>query len=93
MRVQGIDAVFIGANDLSASMGLLGEPTHPRVLNAIQDILKAGKKAGVPVGLVASDADDANEKIREGFQFVGIGLDVVFLSTSCRNLCQKIVKE
>jgi 2-keto-3-deoxy-L-rhamnonate aldolase RhmA len=47
----GVDAVFVGPNDLAADMGLLGQPDHPAVVQAsllaIQRVRDAGKAAGV----------------------------------------------
>jgi 2-keto-3-deoxy-L-rhamnonate aldolase RhmA len=93
VSVKGIDAVFVGANDLSASMGLLGQPKHPDVQKAIQDVLKAARQAGVAAGLVASDIEDANKRIGEGFQVVAIGHDVGLLSSICRDICGKITRK
>jgi len=90
LQVPGLDVVFLGANDLSASMGLLGQPSHPRVQEAIRHVLTASRKAGVAAGLMAADAEDANRRFREGFQFVGIGHDVGHLSATCRNTCSKL---
>jgi 4-hydroxy-2-oxoheptanedioate aldolase len=47
----GVDGVFIGPADLSASMGHPGNPGHPEVQAAIHDgiarILRAGKAPGI----------------------------------------------
>ena len=46
-NTSGVDGVFIGPADLSASLGHVGDPNHPEVQAAIEDaiarILKAGK--------------------------------------------------
>ena len=49
LDVPGIDVVFIGPNDLSFSFGDRGRQT-PRVQEAINKVLAAGKKRGIPVG-------------------------------------------
>jgi 2-dehydro-3-deoxyglucarate aldolase len=90
LSVEGLDVIFIGANDLSASMGFFNQPGHPRVQEAIDRILAAGRHAGVPVGLMASDANDVKRRIKQGFQFVGVGSDVGFLSSLCRDICRQI---
>ena len=92
LSVEGLDLVFIGANDLSASMGLFNQPQHPQVQEAIRHILAAAQKAKVPVGLMARDPDDANNRMAEGFRFVGIGHDVGLLSTTCRDLCRRVTR-
>jgi 2-keto-3-deoxy-L-rhamnonate aldolase RhmA len=90
VRVPGVNLVFIGANDLSASMGLLGEPKHPRVQEAIDTVLAAAKKVGIAAGLVAYDSQDADRRIAQGFQFVAIGHDVGLLSLICRRVCDDV---
>lgn len=49
-RVEGVDVVFVGAGDLSVSMGYPGQMTHPKVVGAVEGaverILQAGKTAG-----------------------------------------------
>jgi 2-dehydro-3-deoxyglucarate aldolase len=93
LEVGGLDVVFVGANDLSASMGLLGQPRHPRVLEVISHVLASARRVGVAAGLMASDADEANRRFAEGFQFVGIGHDVGLLSATCRQVCGKVERQ
>ena len=73
--VEGVDGVFIGPADLSASMGHIGEQDHPRVRAAMEDafarILRAGKAPGI---LMADDAL-ARHYIALGGVFVAVGLD------------------
>lgn len=92
VAVEGVDVVFVGANDLSASMGLIGQTGHPRVLEAIRRVLESSQGRGIAAGLMAADAADASRRIAEGFQFVGIGHDVGLLSLVCRELCAKVVR-
>jgi 2-keto-3-deoxy-L-rhamnonate aldolase RhmA len=93
LSVEGLDLIFIGANDLAANMGLFNQTQHPQVQEAIRRILVAAKKAKVPVGLMAADADDANRRMAEGFQFVGVGHDVGLLSSACRGLCRRVTRD
>lgn len=48
--VEGVDVVFVGAGDLSVSMGYPGQMTHPSVVaaveGAVKEVLSAGKFAG-----------------------------------------------
>jgi 2-keto-3-deoxy-L-rhamnonate aldolase RhmA len=90
LSVEGLDLIFIGANDLSASMGLFNQPGHPRVQETIDQILSAARQAKVPAGLMASDPEDAKRRIKQGFQFVGVGSDVGLLSSLCRDICRQI---
>jgi 4-hydroxy-2-oxoheptanedioate aldolase len=53
--VDGVDAVFVGPSDLAASLGLLGQQTHPDVIAAVEQVFAAVTAAGKPVGVNAFD--------------------------------------
>lgn len=74
--VDGLDGMFIGANDLSGSMGLLGQSGHPDVQSAIMKVLEAGRKAGLPVGIGGPAKPHVIENwIEKGMKFVTMGSD------------------
>lgn len=52
--VPGIDALFIGPADLSASMGHVGQLMHPAVLEATTHAIAKAKAAGKPVGTLGA---------------------------------------
>ncbi|MBI2843340.1 MAG: hypothetical protein HYX78_08065 [Armatimonadetes bacterium] len=80
VAVEGLGGVFIGANDLSGSMGILGQPGHPDVLQAIDKVLTAAKKAGLPVGIGGPGKPEvAVGWIRKGMQFVTLASDQSYL--------------
>jgi 4-hydroxy-2-oxoheptanedioate aldolase len=86
LSVAGIDAFFIGPNDLAASMGL---PTgldnrHPEFLQAIDHLLALGKKHGVPAGIHTGSPEAANEMIARGFQFLAMNSDMGFMVQAAR---------
>ena len=57
--VDGVDALFVGPADLAASMGVLGQQSHPDVVAAVLASIEAGRAAGKPVGVNAFVPDDA----------------------------------
>jgi 2-keto-3-deoxy-L-rhamnonate aldolase RhmA len=80
LAVPGLDAVCTGQFDLAASMGLLGEVGHPRVLEAIERIIARARHAHVPVGhMLGTDPRTAYDWIRRGAQFVSVGQDSAFM--------------
>jgi 2-dehydro-3-deoxyglucarate aldolase len=83
LAVGGIDAVYIGPSDLSASMGLLGQCDHPSVLKEIKRVCAAAARAGVPLGIPANKPEEVRACISEGYQFIQVGVDELFLSRSC----------
>ena len=80
LSVPGVDAGFIGPNDLAWSMGLgLGPRNVGAHKEAIARVLAAGKKVGVPVGLHCRSAEEVVERIDQGFQFLACANDGAFM--------------
>ena len=93
LAVKGVDAILIGTNDLSSSMGFFGQPTHPEVLRVVGGIRASAQAAGIPAGIVALSPEDANQRISEGFQFIFLGQDTNLLSSVCREVTSKVHKD
>lgn len=70
LSVKGLDLLFIGTSDLSASLGLPGQVKHPEVQEAIRIILDKAAEQGVPVGMPAYDLAIAQEWIQLGAKFI-----------------------
>lgn len=77
--VPGIDMLFAGPSDISASLGHLGEPDHPEVKAAIDKILAAAKKQGKWAGITPSAHHNAAARFKAGFDLVLGGSDVGFM--------------
>lgn len=77
---DGVDGVFVGPSDLAASMGLLGQQTHPDVTRAVQRTFEAVRSAGKPVGVNAFDPTVAQAYLDAGATFVLVGADVAMLA-------------
>ncbi|KJL29430.1 HpcH/HpaI aldolase family protein [Microbacterium oxydans] len=89
--VDGVDAVFVGPSDLAASMGLLGQQTHPDVVAAVEQVFTAVKAAGKPVGVNAFDPVAADAYIAGGADFVAVGADVALLARASEALTARFV--
>ncbi len=74
--VEGVDAVFIGPSDLSASMGHLGNPGHEEVQAAIKQGLATLTAMGKPAGILAFNPEVARRYIEWGANFVAVGSDL-----------------
>jgi 4-hydroxy-2-oxoheptanedioate aldolase len=77
--VEGVDGVFFGPADLSASMGHLGQPTHPEVQRAIMDGIETVKNAGKAPGILSADRTLAHRYLEAGALFVAVGVDTTLL--------------
>ena len=73
--VPGVDAVFIGPSDLAAGLGHIGNPAHPDVQAAMQQVFAAAAAAGIPVGILAPAEADARRYIQMGATMVAVGSD------------------
>ena len=90
LSVDGIDAIFIGPEDLAASQGLLGQKRHPKNLETIARILAAGKRAGTPVGIYGMGPEYVKEHVDQGFQFVVLGSDTKFMIHGLRDILRRV---
>jgi 2-keto-3-deoxy-L-rhamnonate aldolase RhmA len=91
LKVKGIDSVFIGPYDLSASMGLTGQLDHPEVKAAIQLIKDKCRKAGMPYGIFGMTAEGLLPELTDGCTFLLCGVDAAILVNSYKDLL-KILK-
>lgn len=79
--VPGIDAVFVGPNDLAASMRSAdGKPPSPEAFQqALADILAGCRRLGVPAGIHTFSVEEAKQKIADGWQFVAVASELRLL--------------
>ncbi len=76
--VPGIDAIFVGPNDLAASMRSKDgkPPSGEAMAQALKRILAACKKNHVPAGIHCFSAEEARGRIEEGWQFLAVGSEL-----------------
>lgn len=86
---DGVDGVFIGPSDLAASMGLIGQQTHPQVLKAVYATMEAVKAAGKFVGVNAFDHAQAAAYLEAGADFILVGADVTLLARGSEDLARR----
>lgn len=91
--VEGVDGVFIGPADLSASMGHLGQPGHPEVRAAIENAFRRILAAGKAPGILAVDETLARHYIGLGARFVAVGVEATLLAQAARALARHFKEE
>lgn len=81
LSVPGIDAVFVGPNDLHASMGLppAFDSDNPQFNDALKKILASAKAHGIAAGIHVTDAAQAQRRIAEGWQFIAVISEAGFM--------------
>jgi 4-hydroxy-2-oxoheptanedioate aldolase len=68
-QVRGIGAIWAGSGDMSVSMGLRGQASHPTVQENVLRVLAACKEFGVPCATIAT-ADDVAMRLEQGFRII-----------------------
>ena len=96
LSVPGIDGTFIGPYDLSLSLGVPGQLSHPLVTEAKEKVLKAALKHGLVAGThivqPATAASECEIAVKEGYTFIAVGADNLFLRDGAKNLYSDIRK-
>lgn len=91
--VPGVDVLFIGANDLSFSLGVGGKLTDPIVEEAVGKVLAVGKKYGIPVGYPAGTPSEINKRMAQGFRFFQASSDLGLMMSGARDLLSKVQRQ
>jgi 2-keto-3-deoxy-L-rhamnonate aldolase RhmA len=87
--VEGVDGVFIGPSDLSASFGHIGNPQHPEMQKLLQDSVERLRKVGKAAGILTTNEEEARRYIGWGYVFVAVGSDVGLLARGADALAKR----
>jgi 2-dehydro-3-deoxyglucarate aldolase len=77
--VAGVDALFIGPADLSASMGHVGEATHPAVMDTMARAVQRCKALSMPIGTLGGSPEMVAQYRAIGFDYVAVSSDIGFM--------------
>jgi len=92
VKVEGVDCIFIGTMDLSASMGIVGQTTHPELIKAVEKVNAAGKRAGIATGMWCRNEEHTLEMIGKGMQFIAYSEDKGLIALAAGNSISSINK-
>ena len=92
LQVTGVDGVFIGPYDLSASYGVVGDLGHSLVQDATQHVVSAARAAGKVAGIhvVHPPVTQVADRLSEGFRFIAYGGDMLFLTPAVREAAEQV---
>jgi 4-hydroxy-2-oxoheptanedioate aldolase len=79
VAVQGVDAIYVGPNDLSQTVGVPGQIHHPEVTKRIDRVIEACNRAGVAPGLHTYDVESAQAWLKKGIRLLGYSGDASFI--------------
>jgi 2-dehydro-3-deoxyglucarate aldolase/4-hydroxy-2-oxoheptanedioate aldolase len=77
--IEGVDVLFVGPGDLSYALGVPGQLTDARYLEALESVLGACASGGCSPGLLVRNAAEAQRYLEMGFRFIGVGSDAAFV--------------
>ncbi|MFN8059241.1 MAG: aldolase/citrate lyase family protein [Vicinamibacterales bacterium] len=79
LELPFIDVALVGPADLSISMGIPGEVTHPRFVAAVERVIAACERRGVAPGIHLRSPAAAPDWMARGMRFVSAGAEHVFM--------------
>lgn len=85
VATRGVDVAFVGPSDLTMSLGLIDDRSNPKVISAMEQVVKACKKHGKAAGVMAASADEAAKAIERGFGFISLSSDVKYLIVGAKD--------
>lgn len=89
LAVEGVDGVFIGPADLSASLGYLGQSMHPDMQATILSALKRISDSGKAAGILTNDDGMIQSSLEAGARFVAVAMDIALLLNGGKAAAQK----
>ena len=84
LDLPGVDAVYLGPADYSASAGFLGQWEGPGVAARLLALKDQARTRGKGCGIMATSIDDSRLRRSQGFQMIGLGADTGLLIRSLR---------
>ena len=93
-RVDGVDAIFIGPADLSGSMGLVGQTTHPKVMDAMARAAQRCHALGKPIGSIGVEPEVVAQYRAAGYDFLAVNSDIgLFVQAAQQSLAALRAKD
>lgn len=90
LAVGGIDVAMVGPSDLSISLGVPGDFSHPVLVSTILRFIRQCEAAGVAPGIHCRDLEQAEFWLRQGMRLVGAGGEHRFLLERARQVAQQL---
>lgn len=91
LEVAGIDMVYLGPNDIAYAMDGHVGGERPNAERAIRHVLDCATRKGIPVGIFCATADEALERLSQGFAMVSPANDFSHLTRSGAEAVRKIL--
>jgi 4-hydroxy-2-oxoheptanedioate aldolase len=90
LDVPDIDVLFLGPYDLSQSLGLAGQVTHPKVLSTIEEVTKRAREKKIIVGSFADKKETIRMHKNMGIQYLSYCIDTGLIYEAAKNEVQAL---
>ncbi len=90
ISTPGVDAIMIGPADLSHDMGISGQLHHPRMEEALREVIKQCDKYGVAPGIHLNNMEDIDKWVGEGMRFINYSYDSKFFKDALKESLHRL---
>lgn len=90
VKVEGVDGIFIGPYDLSASMGRMGEVDAPEVVDAIKHVTKVCHSVEMPLGIFGVTAESVQPYLDQEFSLIVAGVDTLLMAQAAKGILSSL---
>lgn len=92
--VPGLDGMFVGPNDLLASMGRTPamDSDDPEFIGALRHLRETAERCGIAPGIHVADPDAALRRLAEGWRFVAVSSELGFMQDAAHAVVQRVVR-
>lgn len=91
VKVPGLTSIVLGPNDLSGSMGLMGQSRHPEVLRALDIVIAKARQANLFVGIgIGDDPNILMDWVDKGVQWLPMGNDYSLLLRAAQQVSEQV---
>jgi 2-keto-3-deoxy-L-rhamnonate aldolase RhmA len=95
LKIDGIDGIFVGPFDLSASLNIPGDFSNPIMVEALDKVIKIGKESNKYLGIhvVQPNHEDLKERVMQGFNMIAFGIDYLFMLQKAKGELTELEKK
>lgn len=93
VQTEGVDAIFVGPYDLSASMNKTGKVEDPEVKDGINQIREICITQEMPLGIFGTTPEAVETYRQNGFNLLAVGVDSMMLANQAKHMVGQIKKD
>ncbi len=90
LTVEGLDVMFLGPFDLSASLGIIRQMEHPMMVEILKSFPKKVTRMGKIPGIYVSSVEEAKLRIAQGYKYIVYGLIEQEVAKAYKNVIESI---